>query len=161
MVVRSARGVGGLTRYGKLRIAQTMYREGQEFVGAALLLRRKGGSEAVVLHLVCQGIEVAMKGLLLAADYDRFRPLLRKPLGHDLERIVDELELLFPRRRKLSPTVRSELKDLNEVYKTHRLRYASGYRLVIDPRTIPHLRVLRTFSRWVRAMNREGSPLDP
>lgn len=58
-----------MTLHGKLRVAQSMFRKGQGFIAAAMLLNQENkhsdeGFEWVVLHLWCQGIEVGLKGLL-------------------------------------------------------------------------------------------------
>ena len=46
----------------KPKIAQSMYDKGKNFIGAAILLRRLGRqTEYVVLHLICQGMEVIPK----------------------------------------------------------------------------------------------------
>ena len=74
----SALGTATLTVHGKRMVAESMYVKGKVFLGAAVLLRQKGGYEFVVLHLLCQGIEVVLKGLLLAIDYDKFNPSSRR-----------------------------------------------------------------------------------
>lgn len=129
-----------------------MYEEGKHFVGAALLVRQHGGSEAVVLHLFCQGVEIALKGLLLVADYDKFRSQLRKPLGHNLEHLVKAVSEVATIGHRSG--VLAELAALNKLYSTHRLRYASGYRILVDPATIPHRQVLRRFAAAIRLVER-------
>jgi hypothetical protein len=57
------------------------YQKGRYFIGAALLLRKHGGDEYVVLHLLCQGVEIVLKALLLLHDFDKYRTLL-KGYGH-------------------------------------------------------------------------------
>jgi HEPN domain-containing protein len=155
MAVISAVGTGRLSTYGKRLVAKAMYHEGKHFLGAALLLRERGGSEAVVLHLICQGLEITLKGLLLAADYEKFRPRLQRPLGHNLERLVNEVSQAAGLRQQ--PSVLAELAALNKLYSRHLLRYASGYRLLVDPASIPHRRVLRRFAAAIRLV--EGKHL--
>jgi hypothetical protein len=58
-----------LSRDGKQEIAAAMYVKGKNFLGAAMLLRQKGGYEYVVLHLMCQGIEITLKAFLLFKDH--------------------------------------------------------------------------------------------
>jgi hypothetical protein len=94
-----------------------MYAKGKSFLGAAILLRDQKGYEFVVLHLVCQGIEVLLKGLLLVVDYDKFKPELKK-LGHNLLRIVDAASQVADLRSLRSP-VRIELEGLNRLYSRH------------------------------------------
>ena len=61
-----------LAPHGKRLVAQSMYSKGGAFIGAALLVRREAGYEFVVLHLLCQGVEIIFKSLLLMLDYDKF-----------------------------------------------------------------------------------------
>jgi hypothetical protein len=85
--VVALKGVARPSWHGRRLIAASMYQKGKHFVLAALLLRQKGGYEYVVLHLLCQGIEITLKALLLSADYDTHRPKLRS-YGHDLLRLI-------------------------------------------------------------------------
>ena len=62
-------GVGHLSNYGRALVTQSTYCKGKGFIGAALLLRQKGGYEFVVLHLPCQGVEVVFKAMLMHKDY--------------------------------------------------------------------------------------------
>ena len=62
----SSTGVAWLAPEGKRMVAETMYAKGQAFVIAAALLRRNGGYEYAVLHLLCQGVEVGIAAQALA-----------------------------------------------------------------------------------------------
>lgn len=134
-----------------------MYVKGKAFIGAAILLRQQGNSEQmdhVVLHLLCQGIEVTLKGLLLLRDYDRFIIRLRKPLGHNLFRVVKEASTAYglkPSRRD----VEDELCTLSNLYSQHLLRYGSGYDIFVDPRTISRERTFRRLAAVIRLTERE------
>lgn len=66
-----------VTLHGKRLIALSMCEKGKSFIGAALLLRKRGGYEYVFLHLLCQGIEVLGKGYLLLENHDQYKPQLR------------------------------------------------------------------------------------
>lgn len=130
-----------LAVHGKRAIAASMCDKGKAFLGAAVLLRQKGGSEYVVLHLLCQGIEVLLKGLLLSINYDRFKPELKK-YGHNLLSVTKAATSaagLSP----LRPRLRAELEALNRLYSCHHLRYGSVCDIFIDPITIPSRLVLR------------------
>ena len=48
--------------------ARMMVERGKGFVAAAVLLDQKARHYEVVLHLICQGLEVFIKGLLLIRD---------------------------------------------------------------------------------------------
>ena len=126
--------------------------KGQAFIGAALLLRRENGHEAVVLHLLCQGIEVTCKGLLLAADYDAYQPKLRS-YGHRLDRVAD-IVLSHFRLKPLPASLRAELVALSTLYSGHRLRYASGYDILVEPSTISSSLVLRRMLVLFRLLRR-------
>ena len=66
--VVSVRGTATLASAGKRAIANSMYSKGKAFLGAAILLSKQPKSEAtdyVFLYLMCQSVEVVLKGLLL------------------------------------------------------------------------------------------------
>ena len=142
-----ARGSAHLTRHGKQIVAKEMYRDGAHFLGAALLVRSNYGSPAVVLHLMCQAIELTLKGLLLLDDYDRYKPDLKR-FHHNLEKLANELAKRF--QFVIPADVQNELRLLNKLYSSHWFRYASGDRLLIDPETVPHDAVLRRFAALLR-----------
>jgi hypothetical protein len=130
-----------LTLHAKQFIADAMYEKGKAFVGAALLVDQKDGHPAVVLHLLCQGIEIILKALLLRHDYAHYKPRLKK-LGHDLPKVAAAARKatgfhLFTHR------THDELAELSKFYQEHLLRYASNFDIFIDPRTIPSRRVFR------------------
>jgi hypothetical protein len=145
-----------LSRYGKRAIAASMYGKGKAFIAAAILLGRQSNSEStdyVVLHLLCHGIEVTLKGLLLLCDYDRFIARLHKPLGHNLFKVAKEASTAYglkPPRRDLD----GELRALSSLYSKHLLRYGSGYDISVDPRTIPRERVFRRLGALIRLADR-------
>ena len=143
-----------LTVHGKRIVAESMYAKGKAFLGAAVLLRRNGGYEYVVLHLLCQGIEIVLKGLLLAIDYDNFEPRL-KQFGHNLLSVTDAAtsaaELL-----PLRPNIRAEMETLNQLYSRHLLRYGSGYDVLVNPSTISSRLVLRRMVALLHLIERKG-----
>jgi hypothetical protein len=143
------------TKAGKSTIAASMYSKGMAFIGAAILLRQQGGYQWVVLHLLCQGIEIVMKSFLLIRDYDKFKPRLKK-LGHNLEKIV-KVTLKEFKLNPLPPAVATELKALNSLYATHLLRYGSGYDILVDPKTIAVDRVWRRLHATIRLARRKPS----
>ena len=146
-----------LSLHGKRMIANAMYQKGVSFLGAAILLRQKGGHEYVVLHLLCQGLEIVLKAALLFRDYNRYRPQLVRPLGHDLSRTAEYACEAFG-FRKLSPPLAAELAQLSKYYKPNHFRYGGVADIFINPTTIPRelvmrraLVVLRLFARSLRA----------
>ncbi len=145
-------GSAVLTLYGKRRIAQAMYVKGKHFLGAALLLQRQGGYEAVVLHLLCQSVELVLKAALLFSDYDKYRRQL-KPLGHNLEKLATVTTAAFGTHVPFAGLV-GELKQLNGLYATHSLRYGTAYDLLVDPATIPYGRVLKKIVAVIRLIDR-------
>ena len=86
---------GRLTIHGKRMVAESMYAKGKSFLAAAVLLRQCGGYEYVVLHLICQGVEITLKALLLFKNYGHYRGQLKKPLSHDLTKLVTTASLAF------------------------------------------------------------------
>ena len=158
--IASAAGTVSLTPVGKRMVAETMYAKGQSFVIAAALLRQNGGYEYAVLHLLCQGVEVALKGLLLLISYEKFRPKL-KPLGHNLLAIADEATSASG-LRPLRPALRAELQILNTLYSRHLLRYGSGYDLLVSASTIPSQHLFRraaSLFRLVRIKSLAHAPV--
>ena len=150
----SVSGTARLTVHGKRMVAESMYAKGKAFLGAAVLLRRNGGYEYVVLHLLCQGIEIVLKGLLLAIDYDTFKPRL-KQFGHNLLSVTDAATSaagLSP----LRPNIRAEMEALNQLYSRHLLRYGSGYDILVNPSTIPSHLVLRRMVSLLHLIERKG-----
>ena len=129
-----------ITRYGESRIALSMYQKGQGFIGAAVLVDQQDGHPSVVLHLLCQGIEILLKAILLATDYEHYQPRLRK-FGHDLVKIATEARAATG-LHIFSGTSAGELQTLSDFYRKHLLRYASAFDFYIDPSTIPSRRVL-------------------
>lgn len=146
-----------LTLRAKQLVGISMYAKGKAYVGAAIILRRQDASEPtqyVALHLVCQGVEVALKGLLLLRDYDYFIQRLRKPIGHDLVAVAKEASDAFG----LSPLrlpLMSELRALSLLYSRHFLRYGSVHDIFVDPRGISHEKVLRRLAAAIRLAERE------
>jgi hypothetical protein len=67
-----------------------------------------------------------LKGLLLFQDYDRYRGRLKRPIGHDLEKLVSVTADAFALKRP-SPPLAEELRTLNSYYKNHWLRYGSAW----------------------------------
>ena len=149
----SLKGTTHLTTHGKRLVAESMYAKGKDFLGAAILLRRKKGYEYVVLHLLCQGIEVSLKGLLLIADYDKFNPQL-KNLGHNLVKAVEAASKVAG-IKPLRPSVRAELETLSKLYSDHLLRYGSGYDILVNPTTISGNLVLHRMAAVLRIVERK------
>ena len=133
-----------------------MYLKGKSFVGAAILTHRQSDSEHndyVVLHLLCQGMEVVLKGLLLLKDYDR-NILRLKPLGHNIFKVTEEVSAAYG-LKPMCANLERELRDLNKLYTKQLLRYWTGYDILVDPRTIPRDRVLRRLCAAIRLAERE------
>jgi len=122
---------GRLTPYGKKEVAHAWFCRGANFLLAAKLLEKKGRSRYVFLHLLCQGLEIIIKALLLMQNYDTYKPKLisesKGGLGHDLVKCYEELrkELDNKPLRKKDKNIMSELKILNNFYKKHILRYGN------------------------------------
>jgi hypothetical protein len=150
----SAVGHAQLTTHGKCLVAASMFAKGKAFLGAAILLRQKGGHEFVVLYLLCQGIEVILKGVLLFMDYDKYKPELRR-IGHNLLR-VSEAAAKAAGLPPLKKDVRTELEMLSNLYSQNLLRYGSGYDILVNPSTIPSSHVLHRMVAVLRLAKRNG-----
>ncbi len=149
-------GKGTLTKYGKRMLAASMYGKGKAFVGAYILVSRQEQSEPaqyVKLHLLCQGIEIILKGLLLFSDYDHHKNKLIKPLGHDLLKIVSAAHTAYS-IGSLRPKLHTELSILNNFYKSHLLRYGGINDILIAPSSIEHKMVFARIAAVIRLTER-------
>jgi hypothetical protein len=118
-----------------------MFHKGKHFLAAAALLHQIDRNRDVVLQLLCQGLEIIQKGLLLARNYDKFKPKLRK-LGHDLVRISDALHAAYT-LKPLKKGTKAELQVLSDYYRQHLLRYGTIHDVFGDTRNLPSKAVVR------------------
>ena len=127
---------GKLTEHGKKHVARAMFEKGKSFVRASAYLRKENGYEFVILHLLCQGMEITLKSFLLFGNYDKYKSQL-KQIGHNLEKLAEvcsqEYGIAVGRKELLS-----ELTILNSLYADHILRYGYGsvQDILVDPKTI-------------------------
>lgn len=149
------------TTHAKSQIAKNFYLKGKNFIIAAILLRQYRGNEYIVLHLLCQGIEIVLKALLLLKNFDAYNPRMKRNkkncgFGHDLESLSTEVLSQFG-LKPLRPALATELNKLNILYSNHLLRYYSPYDVLVDPSTIQSDLVLmriRAAIRLTDAINR-------
>jgi hypothetical protein len=134
-------------------MARMLFQKGAHFVGAAILLRQHGGNEFVVLHLLCQGIEIILKALLALKDYSKYQPALKK-YRHNLIAITNDVIAEF-HLHPLRPAVSAELEELNRMYSRHLLRYDLLTELFINPASIPSRLVVRRTAAVLRLAHRE------
>ena len=118
-----------------------MFEKGKAFVMAGLLLDQKDGNPAVVLHLLCQGIENILKAMLLRIDYAHYRPRL-KNIGHNLLKCAAAARTASGLHLYLFET-QKELAQLDQLYRVHLLRYAGPLDIFVHPGKIPSRRVMR------------------
>ncbi len=94
----------GWTPYAKRRMAESMYRRGVLFLKSSQLLQDQMGYNFVCAHLMCQGLEIVLKSLLLMKDYDKYRYTQKvKSYGHNLLRLANEVTSIYglkPMRQK-------------------------------------------------------------
>ena len=131
-----------------------MFGKGCAFSASYVLLLKADRSEFteyVALHNLCQGIEIVLKSCLLFRDFDRFKPHFGKRGGydHDLVKLTDDTLNVFS-LHKISDKSFKELKQLNEFYRNHHLRYGSGIDLFIAPNSIERLRIFRLLKRVIK-----------
>lgn len=105
-----------------MKITIPMFEKGRSFVMAGGLVKAYEGYHFVYLHLLCQGLECIGKSLLLAHDYDKYKPILRNDYGHDLDVLIAEVDqnrgCAF-----FTEAAARDLSGLNSFYKRHMLRY--------------------------------------
>ena len=144
-----------MSTHAKAIVACAMYEKGRAFLGASLLVNQKKGNAYVVLHLLCQGIEIVLKALLLRRDYDTHRPTLKR-LGHNLVRTATSVRTATD-LHVFTHGALAELQILNSFYSQHLLRYASNVDILINPETIPHKRVARHAFALVKYCEKKGT----
>lgn len=147
-------GKGTWTKYAKRQAALSMYDKGRSFVAAAILVEDRAGNQWVVLHLICQGIEIVLKALLLFKDFDAYKPRLKREFGHTLLPLVQEVLSAY-NLNPLRPQLAAELEKLAPLYARHLLRYGSFYDLLVHPQTVPCHGVIRRLGAGIRLANRE------
>ncbi len=141
-----------LTDAGKRRVARDMIIRGVHFLGAAIFLKREGGHGYVVRHLLCQGLELLLKGILLYHDFNGYWPKL-KGFSHDLMSLSSEVGRAY-KVRPMSQGLTAELKVLSGWYAMHLLRYSSGLELVVDVDTIVYDKMLARTCAVLRVLRR-------
>jgi hypothetical protein len=118
-----------------------------------VLLSQRGGDDYVVQHLLCQGIEIVLKSLLLFKDFDQYIKKIKYKIGHDLERLIKEVSIEY-NSRCFKGAVVSEIKELNRLYKAHLLRYGGNIDILIDPKTIKSELTLKKIIQVIRITRR-------
>jgi len=142
------------TEHGKRLMALALYRRGKSFIGAAVLLERQPGADKyVVLHLLCQGVEIILKALLLLLDYEKYIEQQRRH-GHDLNRVVAVATNAFG-LRPMRPKLTQEVQALNSFYSRHLLRYDGLHDILVDPICIESNRMFRRIAAVLRLSERE------
>ena len=141
------------TPYTKRVISGMMYSKGKSFLAAAILLEEKSGNSSAVLHLICQGVEIILKAILLAINYDKYQPMLKKGLGHNLIRLASETANAGS-IKQIQGDLLLELEILNKLYREHRLRYATSYDILVDTRTIQSELVVHKMYSIMRLLQR-------
>ena len=114
-------------------IAVETLKKGENFIRTALLLRKNNSDENVVLSMICQGIENILKGLLLAKDYVRYEPLLRRKFGKNLLRLYYRTRKEY-KIKNLDARAVNELQILAYLYKNQFLHYGHLINLLNDDR---------------------------
>jgi len=121
----------------KRMTARRTFTMGVEFVSAGMFLRRQNQKSSASLHLLCQGMELILKSLLLDKDYDNFKKKIRSQRDqHDLYSLAEMVEAEY-HYKKVRPRLKAQLKELSDLYRRNRLRYPNtlfsfGYHLWLD-----------------------------
>jgi hypothetical protein len=129
-------------RMREKEVAVSTLKKGENFIRAALLLRKNNSEENVVLSMICQGIENILKGLLLVKDYVKYEPLLHRKFGKNLMR-------LYYRTRKEYNITNIDSKAVNELqilaylYKNQFLHYGHLINLLNDDKAFESGHLLR------------------
>ena len=142
-----------MTSYAKRLTAQLYYKKGCHFVAAAILLDQNDGDLYVVLQLLCQGLEIMAKALLLLKNFDKYQPLVEK-YRHRLYPLVSDALAEFKLNR-LRPHTSAELENLSKMYSGHVFRYNRLACVLIDPKSISFKLTLRRTGAGIRLADRE------
>ena len=94
-----------------------------------------------------------MKGLLLFRNFERYKAMLKKPLGHNLNKLIKTVIEEFP-VRPLTKKHMQEIDQLSKLYSNHILRYGNGYDILVNPSTIPSELTLRKITAIIRLSER-------
>lgn len=137
-----------------------MYLKGIAFLRASALLYandRSEPSDYVSLHLLCQGIELILKGFLMLRDYAAYpaKKLSRSPFGHDLQRLLDETLKAYGLKPIRGAAFNAQFTALAQHFGGHELRYAGVLDIFIAPNSIPRVAVWRKVAAAVRLAERE------
>ena len=155
------------TPFAKMLQAISMYKKGKCFVVAAGLMVKERAlfgenmpepHEYVFLHLTCQGMECVLKGILLAFDFDKYHPHLKKRgdtgFGHDLQKLTRAAILVYG-MNNLTEQAEAELANITSFYDKHRLRYGTFVDIFVTPFSIPRITVFRRLVATIRLADRE------
>lgn len=147
-----------MTAKGKQMTAWHFYLRGRQFIRVAFTLDQdEPGDGYVVRHLLCQGIELMLKAILLRKNYDTYRSRLsRKPFGHDLIGLLDEVKRQY--NVKLEAELLADIKKLNSFFITHRFRYSDIEALIAPAHSFPIRRCLEKLLPLMQAMDRRMRP---
>ena len=156
VIIKSA-GPGKLTPYALKMLALDMLSRGKAFMFASVLLEKHRGSEFVVLHNLCQGIEVYLKGLLQLKDYRKYDKKKLKKLGHDLIILTEEVRNAYS-IKNFTPAFIKELNEVNFFYKNHFLRYSHPSAIFIRPSTLPINLIVRKMLAVIKMTERSHPP---
>lgn len=137
-----------LANGGKEKISIAMYEKGKSFIASFLLLRKNNGHPLVCIHLLCQGVEIIMKSFLLMHNYDIYKNYIKRNIGHNVRKSVDEVINVY-NLKAIDSELANELDILTNYFKQHLLRYGSFVDILIDPSTISYDKTLKKITAFV------------
>lgn len=130
------------TQYARKLESKIMYEKGKSFITSYILLKRQNGHPLVCIHLLCQGIEIIMKSLLLIHDYDKYKNSKNKKIGHNITKSINHVISAY-QLKPIKPLLTKELDILTHYYNNNLLRYGSQHDIFIDVSTIEYENVLK------------------
>ena len=147
---------GTWTKGGKRMRAMIMYNKGKEFIAASVLLNRQQRTQSFVqIHLLLQGFEIILKGILLYHDYDKHTKKLRK-YGHNLIKLTNKVKLIKPYNTVLDKEFTNRLSNLNQQYTNTNLRYGSLLDVFIDSNTIDITNIAIKIKELIEVFDKEN-----
>ncbi len=128
------------------------HRFADEFLKAAEGFEVTGDFSPVACFLYCKSIELSLKAFLLAKSVPVSRFKGKRGIGHDLERALEEAEVLgLVDIIEIACHYKEELRKANYYYVEKGFEYVDNYELMMKVADFPSLKVLSEFASMLVA----------
>lgn len=151
------RAVVQQTPHARDTMGASMYLRGVAFLNASALLSKHDTTEPanyVALHLLCQGMELILKSLLLLKDHVTYSKQLKR-FGHDLQKLASEAAKAYGLKALRGAAFVSQLAELAKFYSAHNLRYSGIHDIFVAPQSIKRAAIWRKLHAVILLVERE------